>query len=294
MIAPDVVHLVTIKPVIYGGIAARLAGVPRVVAAISGLGFAFIQRGIAFTILRGVISVFYRLALGHPGTTVVFQNSADRDTVVRIAKLPIARTTLIRGSGVDLAVNRPVPRTRGEDVVVTMASRLLRDKGVVEYVDAARRLRGTGVNVRFLLAGDPDPGNPATVTAGELAEWRQLGIVELLGHCDDVNALFAASDVVVLPSYREGMPKVLLEAAACGRAVVTTDVPGCRDAIDPEVTGILVPARDPTALANAIERLARDATLRARYGAAGRALAEREFDLARVVEAHLQLYNTQA
>ena len=152
-------------------------------------------------------------------------------------------------------------------------------------------LKQRGLQARFWLVGDPDPGNPTSVDETELTQWRAAGAIELLGQREDIAQIFAQSHIVVLPSYREGLPKVLLEAAACGRAIVTSDVPGCRDAVEAGVTGILVPPRDELALADAIERLLRDAPLRERMGRAGRNLAEREFSIEKVVQTHLAIYS---
>jgi glycosyltransferase involved in cell wall biosynthesis len=288
-VRPDVVHLVTPKPVLYGGIAARLAGVPAVVAAVSGLGFVFIARGARAAVVRCLVRGMYRLALGSRNVKVVVQNGDDRESVARAASLESDRMTTIPGSGVDLSAYAPAPPPPGVPVVV-MAARLLRDKGVREFVAAARILRARGAPVRFPLLGDADAGNPTTIGDDELSAWRTTGDVELMGHRTDVAGVFARAHVVALPSYREGLPRVLIEAAACGRAVVTTDVPGCRDAIEPNVTGLLVPSRDVVALANAIERLVLDAELRERMGRAGRQLAERKFGIERVVSAHLEVY----
>ncbi|MBW6464230.1 MAG: glycosyltransferase family 4 protein, partial [Firmicutes bacterium] len=274
---PDLVHLVTIKPVLYGGLAARLAGVPAVVAAVSGLGTVFVSRGGRAGLVRRVVSVLYRLALGHRNLAVIFQNPDDRAALMRIGAVEAHQTRLIRGSGVALEDCPLVPEPEGCPVV-TMAARLLREKGVVEFVEAARLLAKRGIEVRFRLIGSPDPGNPTTITPEELATWRDEGLVELPGYRNDITAQYAQSHIVCLPSYYgEGLPKSLVEAAACGRAVVTTDMPGCRDAIEPGKSGVLVPARDAVALADAIQRLVEDGEQRRAMGRAGRELAEREF-----------------
>lgn len=288
-VRPDMVHLVTIKPVILGGIACRLLRIPSVVAAISGLGYVFVAQGIKASILRRVVSRLYRLALGGRRTRVIFQNADDQALMCRIAGLSPKQVRLIRGSGVDLTAFTFSPLPAGVPVVA-MASRLLRDKGVGEFVAAARMLRQRGVQARFWLVGETDPGNPATVADAEIKAWRQEGAVECLGHRSDMAAVLAQTHLVVLPSYREGLPKVLVEAAACGRAVITTDVPGCRDAIEPGATGLLVPPRNAKALAAAIEQLLGSPELLDKMGRAGRDLAEREFSIDKIVEAHLDIY----
>ncbi|MBE94420.1 glycosyltransferase family 4 protein [Marinobacter sp.] len=286
---PDLVHLITIKPILYGGIAARLAGVPAVIAAVSGLGTVFVAQSMAARARRVLISGLYRLALTQRRLTVVFQNPDDRDGLLAIGALNKDQVRMIRGSGVDLAKYSFVPEPGGTPVVV-MAARLLRDKGVYELVDAARLLKSRGVELVIRLIGAPDSGNPTSVEESEVAGWAAEGVVELLGYRTDVAQQYGAANIVCLPSYREGLPKGLVEAAACGRAVVTTDVPGCRDAIEPGVTGVLVPVKNPLALADAIQELIDAPERRLCMGKAGRELAERAFSIDRIVEQHLAIY----
>lgn len=288
---PQIVHLVTIKPVLYGGIAARLTRVPGMVAAISGLGFVFLSNSLKMKLVRAVVARLYRLALGHPNSRVIFQNASDRDLLKSLGAVRDAQVVMIRGAGVDLNEYRAQPEPPASPVVVTMVARLLRDKGVQEFVQAARLLRERGLPVTMQLVGGVDAGNPASATQDDVDAWQQEGCVRALGERSDVAALYAASHIAVLPSYREGLPKSLIEAAACARAVVTTDVPGCRDAIEPGETGLLVPVRDAQALADAIARLAEDPALRQSMGAAGRALAEREFNIDRVARIHVEIYD---
>lgn len=290
-VRPDVVHLVTIKPVLYGGIAARIARVPGMVAAISGLGFVFLSNSLKMRMVRAVVARLYRVALGHPNSRVIFQNANDRDLLKSLGAVRDEQVVMIRGAGVDLDAYRASPESPAPPVVVTMVARLLRDKGVREFVEAAAMLRARGVPVTMQLVGGLDAGNPASATQQEVDAWQRDGAVQALGERSDIAELYAASHIAVLPSYREGLPKSLIEAAACGRAVVTTDVPGCRDAIEPGQTGLLVPVRDAQSLADAIARLAEDAALRQRMGAAGRALAESEFDIKRVARVHVELYD---
>lgn len=287
---PDVLHLVTIKPVLYGGIAARLAPVKGVVAAISGLGFVFLASGFKARLMRGLVSLLYRLALGKDKLLAIFQNPDDRDALIKLGALASHKTVLIRGSGVRLSAYKVLPEPEGDAVVVTLAARLLWDKGVGEFVEAARVLKARGVNAVFQLVGDLDPDNPTSITLAELESWRSGKDVVVMGYRQDIANVFAASHLVVLPSYREGLPKVLVEAAACGRAVLTTDVPGCRDAIDPNVTGLLVPVRDVGALADAMEKLIKDPGGRQQIGKSGRELAEREFAIEKIVKQHLDIY----
>ena len=288
---PRIVHLVTIKPVLYGGIAARLTRVPGMVAAISGLGFVFLSNSLKMKLVRAVVARLYRLALGHPNSRVIFQNASDRDLLQSLGAVRDAQVVMIRGAGVDLNEYSAQPEPPAPPVVVTMVARLLRDKGVQEFVQAARLLRERGLPVTMQLVGGVDAGNPASATPDDVDAWQREGCVRALGERSDVAALYAASHIAVLPSYREGLPKSLIEAAACARAVVTTDVPGCRDAIEPGETGLLVPVRDAQALADAIARLVEDPALRQSMGAAGRTLAEREFNIERVARLQVEIYD---
>lgn len=288
-VKPDLLYLMTVKPILYGGIAARLAGVKAVVAAVFGMGFLFTDTGFRTRILRTLVSQLYHFALGQRNIRVIFQNPTDQALMTRLGGVAPQNTVLIKGSGVDLDRFAVCPEPEGRPVVL-MAARLLYDKGVIEYIEAVRELRRQGVDARFLLAGDRDDGNPSSVTARDIEAWKASGEVELLGFCKDMPVLLSGASVVVLPSYREGLPRVLEEAAACGRAIVTTDVPGCRDAIEPGTTGLLVPVREAPALAQAIRQLVEDRALRQRMGAAGRQLAERCYSVESIVAAHLALY----
>jgi len=286
---PDIVHLVTIKPVLYGGIAARLARVPSVVSAISGLGYIFIGSSPRSRILSWFAKPFYRLALGHRTQRVIFQNDSDRTTIEGLGVDLSGKVEMIPGSGVDLELYAPAPEPEGP-VTVLVASRLLRDKGIVEFVEAARILKGEGSPARFVLVGDAPKENPSSIGRDLLEAWKAEGAVEFWGYQSDMPEVYRQSHIVVLPSYREGFPKVLIEAAACGRPVVTTDVPGCRDAITADQTGRLVPVRDSAALAGAMRGLIEDRQTRLRMGIAGRALAERAFSVDQVTRRHLDIY----
>ena len=289
-VKPDIVHLVTIKPVLMGGIAARLASVSSVVVAISGMGFVFISQGFKARIRRLIVGQLYRLIFDRQGLIVIFQNEDDQASLIKLGQLSKEKTRLIRGSGVDLARYPLAPLPQGPPIVM-LAARLLVDKGVREFVQAARILKNNGSAARFVLVGEPDPGNPATVSDNELQHWVSEGVIQWWGLRNDIPQVFAASTLVVLPSYREGLPKVLVEAAACGRAVITTDVPGCRDAIEPNLTGLLVPVRDSQSLADAIKQLLDNPLLCEHMGQAGRKLAERSFDVREIVEQHIHIYD---
>lgn len=286
---PDIVHAVTIKPVLYGGIAARLAGVPAYVAAVSGLGYVFMRQQKGVDYVRIAATMLYRLALGHPNSRVIFQNTSDRQTLEDAGVVRPGQSVLIRGSGVDLDDFPYLPEPPGP-VVVLCVARLLEDKGINEYVKAARLSRDRDDGFRWLLAGSPDPGNPASIPESTVKAWHQEGVIEWLGERTDIAELHQQAHIAVLPSYREGLPKSLVEAAASGRAVVTSDVPGCRDAIEPGISGLLVPPRDAAALADAVRELALNDTRRAAMGRAGRQLAEQDFDVHKIVGKQLDVY----
>lgn len=287
---PDLVHLVTIKPVLYGGMAARATRVRAVVAAVSGLGTVFIAKSPMGRLRRWLVTRMYRSAFKLPQLTVIFQNSNDRDMLLTSRVVQKVNTRMIRGSGVDLDNYPCAPEPKSKPVIV-MAARLLKDKGVFEFVQAARILHGRGLDVDMRLVGSPDAGNPTSVTNEDLERWKQEGCVQLLGYRSDIAKQYAAANIVCLPSYYgEGLPKTLVEAAACGRAVITTNHPGCRDAIEPDVTGVLVPVKNAPALADAIQALIESPERRLRMGKAGRELAEKAFSIDRIVEQHLAIY----
>jgi glycosyltransferase involved in cell wall biosynthesis len=285
---PAIVHHVSIKPVIYGGIAAQLAGVPAVVSAISGLGSVFVASGAWGMARRAAVVVSYRAALRHRNARVIVQNEDDRSFVHRLGE---TRTSLIAGSGVDLSAFAPTPERTGEAVVV-LPARLLRDKGVVEFVEAARMCRRAGSSARFALVGPLDPDNPSAVSEGELRRWVSEKAVEWWGQRDDMPEVYRQAHLVALPSYREGLSKTLIEASASARPIVTTDVPGCRDVVKQGQSGLLVPARDAESLAQAMLSLLRDPALREKMGSAGRERAVREFGVESVIAQTLDVYES--
>lgn len=288
-IQPDVVHLVTIKPVLIGGLASILAKVPSIVYAISGLGFIFTNTMLKAKILRLGIIPLYRLALSAKNKTVIVQNLDDLRILRQYVAIPESQTTLIPGSGVDLKQFdfQPLPLT---NKIVLMACRLLADKGVYEFQKSAQLLKEKYPEVRFVLVGGIDPDNPASLTEQELNNWVENGDLEWWGHQMNMAEILRQATMVVLPSYREGMPKVLLEAQALGRPIVTTDVPGCREAIEDRKTGFLVQVKDEQSLANAIEKLIINDELCLEFSRNARALAEKKFDIEQVVKTHMNIY----
>jgi glycosyltransferase involved in cell wall biosynthesis len=288
---PDVVHAFTIKCAVYGSLAARLAGVPARVNAVAGMGYVFISDAPTARLLRPVVRALLKLALGGRNARLILQNPDDVALFQQAGLVDPAHIRLIPGSGVDCSRFASDPTRRpGERLRVLLPARLLWDKGLSEYVHAAHRLQSEGRPIDFLLAGDPDPGNPAAVPEADVRGWVGEGIVQWLGHVDDMPALLRSVDIVTLPSYREGLPKGLIEAAASGCALVTTDVPGCREVVAHEVDGLLVPVRDADALADAIARLQDDPALRQRLADAGRCKAVERFDEHIVVRGTLAVY----
>lgn len=288
-ISPDAVHLVTIKGAIYGGLVTRFKKIKVRVASISGLGFVFIDQGTKARIIRFLVTKLYRLALSSSNTKVIFQNENDKNIFIGHKIIKPEQSLTIRGSGVDLDTYKYLPEPSGEKVIMFLA-RLLKDKGLVEFCDAAILLKKSGFKGRFVLVGDIDLHNPNSITQAELNNYVSSGYIEHRGFSNNVPEIIAQSHIMVLPSYREGLPKSLIEAAACGRAVITTDVPGCRDAITPNETGILIPIKSSEAIVKAIQTLCDSSDERITMGKKGRRLAESCFDIADVINIHLSIY----
>jgi glycosyltransferase involved in cell wall biosynthesis len=290
---PSLVHTVTIKPVLYTGLALKTISqnIPFV-AAISGLGYVFTANTLRAKLTRLIVSAFYKVALSQKYKTVIFQNTSDENILTKVASLAPNDKVLIKGSGADLSVYSHLPEKSDANIKIVMACRLLREKGVYVYIEAAKIVKKHYPDTEFLLVGTPDLENPNTVKKVEIVQWVCDGTINYLGHRNDIPSVFTNSNIVCLPSfYGEGVPKVLIEAAACGRAIVTTDNPGCKDAIINGVTGIAVPVRDVQSLASAIIKLLDEPALRISMGVKGRYFAEQEFDVRSVVTKHLDIYN---
>lgn len=286
---PDLVELATIKPVMYGGLSARLARVPKVTYWMTGLGYVFIRQGLKAAVVKAGVELAYRFSFGHKRCRTIFENPDDQAVFIKRNLVPQKNTTVIRGAGVDLKQFLPLPEPSGIPLVI-LASRMLWDKGIGEFVDASRILKKDGVKARFVLVGDSDPGNLAAVPVEQLELWHNEKIIEWWGHQKNMPDVFASANIVCLPSYREGLPKVLIEAAACGRTIVTTDAPGCREIVKHNENGLLVPVRDSEALAAALKRLIENPTLRLRMGKRGREIAVVEFSVEKVVDETLAVY----
>ena len=287
---PDLVHHVALKPVVFGGFAARWTGIPCVVSAVAGLGFVFTSRSPRARLLRPALRRLLGMVLRGEKHRVIVQNQDDRDAVVLGGLVPAESVVVIRGAGVPTDIFHPAERPAGLPIVVLVA-RLLWDKGVGEFVQAAAALKSRGIGAHFRLIGSPDPDNPAAIPQWQLEAWQATGVVECMGQRDDVPELLRKAAVFCLPTrYGEGVPRSLLEAAATGLALVATDAPGCREVVRHRETGLLVPPGDQRALEAALTELLEDAGLRARLGAAARALVEREFALPRVIAETLAVY----
>jgi glycosyltransferase involved in cell wall biosynthesis len=286
---PSLVHHVTIKPVLYGTLAARLAKVPAVVNAISGLGFVFLARGWLSALIRGAVLTSYRWLFSRKCLWVIVQNHDDYHYLLDEGCLRKEKIELIRGSGVDLAHFSVHPEPQQLPLVV-LPARMLWDKGVGEFVTAARQLKYQGVKARFALVGGIDLNNPKSVPARQLAAWARQRDIEWWGNRQDMAEIFTQANIICLPSYREGLPKVLLEAAASGRCIVTTDVPGCREVVMEGENGLLVPARESEPLAKALKRLIEHPELRNTMGYKGRTMAESDFAIEQVIEKHMSIY----
>lgn len=287
---PDIVHHVALKPVIYGSIAAGALGLRGVVNALGGLGYVFSAHGLRAKLLRLLVQPALRIALRGGCTRIIVQNRDDFRRIVAMGWADASRIRLIRGAGVDPALYPQVQPGEGLPLVI-LPARLLREKGVGEFVDAARLLRARGIKARFALVGSPDPENPSSVSQDEIDSWIKQGAVEYWGWREDMPKVFAMAQIVCLPTfYGEGIPKSLIEAAAAGSAIVTTENPGCQEIVQPGVSGWVVPVRDVAALAEALKQAIERPDLRQQYSAAARALIVTDFSMERVTSETLAIY----
>ena len=287
LVKPNVIHLVTIKPVLYGGVLGRILGIPTLVA-ISGMGYLYKKGKNRF--LRFISNQVYKFIFSNKNVRLIVQNINDKNVLDGLKKIDQNSIVLIPGSGVDL-LKFYYSKPNIEEIIFLMPCRMLWDKGVKEFVEAAEKIKEKYPEVKFVLSGPYEDRNPRKVPLAYLKELNKDGVVNWIGEIDDMVNIYKASTVVVVPSYyNEGMPKVLLEAAACGRASITTNMPGCRDAIEENLTGLLVPQQDVTALTEAMEKLILDSSSIERMSYLARAKAEREFSIDKVVAKHIDLY----
>ena len=289
-IKPDIVHHVAMKPALYGSLAARRARVPGVVNALMGLGYVFSSDDATARFLKPFVRLAFRAAMVTSSSRVIVQNADDAALLRKDRLAREEAIQLIVGSGVDLAAFPMSPEPDGR-VRVVLPARLLRDKGIFEFIEAARILKADGVDAEFVLAGAPDNSNPSSVTDANIAQWVGEGLVTYLGWSDDMAPVLSKATIVCLPSYREGLPKVLLEAAATGRAIVTTDVPGCREVVRYGENGWLVAARSGVALADGLRRAIANPDLRQRYALAGRKVVEDHHSIHAINQQTLRVYS---
>lgn len=286
---PDICHVVTIKPYLYGGIISRLLRVPCLVSAVSGLGTIFISKNLKNKFLRFFLYPIFKFAFNHPNQKIILHNKDDENLLIKWGVLNKKNVEIIKGSGVNIENFKNTKEPSGIPVICFVA-RLLAEKGINEFISAARILISKGVQAKFYIAGDLDLHNPSGLTNDNLKRINEERVVELLGYQKNIPALFAKSHIVCLPSYREGLPKTLIEAAAASRAIVTTDVPGCRDAIIPNKTGLLAPVKDIKKLADAIEWLIKNPQERIAMGKAGRKFATEKFAIEIIIKDHFDIY----
>jgi glycosyltransferase involved in cell wall biosynthesis len=298
---PDLVHNFTVKCAVYGGLAARLAGVPAVVNAVAGMGYVFTSNSAKARLLRPLIKAMMRATLDNQRSLLILQNPDDAEIFSRSKLVAAHRIQVIRSSGVNTTRFRPIQRAQGKRPLrVLLAARLLWEKGIQEYVDAATALKAQGRDIEFLLAGMPDPGNPRSVSEAQAQQWADAGTLVWLRHVEDMPALFETVDVMALPSYyREGVPKSLIEGAAAGLALITTNLPGCREVVTRHgVDGLIVEPRNAASLADLIARLDDDRALLRTLGASAREKALADFDerlvIQRTVDAYEQLLRPKA
>jgi glycosyltransferase involved in cell wall biosynthesis len=286
---PDIIHLIALKPIVIGAIAARIYGKAQVVCAPIGMGYLFSSSDRKARFLQPIIRFVLRRILKLQNTHVIIENDEDCESLVSGNFVQKSNIHVIKGAGVDLDLYQSTPENL-ETQVVTMFARVLQDKGVLDYVEAAKIVRQEFPNAEFQLVGDCDPGNPTSFSEYQVRAWESAGSIKWLGYRTDVLALLASSNIVCLPSYREGLPKTLIEACAAQRAIVATDVTGCREVVSHGSNGLLVPVRNPEKLAEAISQLLGDQLQRTVFAKNGRSRAENEFASPIVIKQTLAVY----
>ena len=288
-IKPDIVHAITIKPIIFGGFLAKFFSSISFVASVSGLGYLFISSDLKALLIKFFAKLLFRFVFSKEKLKVIFQNQEDLNTLSKICKLNLKKTALIRGSGVDLDFFKPV-QSKSDSNNILFASRLLKSKGVIEFIESAKRMKSK--NLKFMIAGMLDKENPDCISIEQINNWERSGIIKYCGYIENMRDLICDSKIVVLPSYYgEGLPKILIEAAACGKPVVTTDHQGCRDALIPNKTGLLIPIKDSKALTSALIKLLSSPNLCEKMEIAARKFAVKNFDIKNVNAKHLSIYS---
>jgi len=291
-VRPDIVHHVALKPVLYGTLIARILRIKIIINALGGLGSLFISETSRMRGLQKIIIFLLRHLLNQKSQKLIVQNQEDYTLWQSKAQLSSARLILIPGSGVDIDHFKPRQHTPNLIPLIVCASRMLWDKGIGELASAARILKQKQLKFRLLLCGSIDDQNPSTIEKSTLINWQKEELLEWLGHIEDIAPIYQSADIAVLPSYREGLPKTLLEAAACALPILTTDVPGCRDIVHHQVNGLLVPAKNSQAIADALELLIKNQSLCQFYGKSGRIRVEKEFADQLIIAQTLKLYSS--
>jgi len=287
---PDVVHHVALKPVMYGSLAARFFKNIRFVNAISGMGYIF-SNSEKDTGLRKLVKQIFKIAFNNKRLHFIFQNEDDKALILNLNVVHPKQCHIIQGSGIDLKEFLYTPEPQTDVIKIIYTGRLLWDKGIGELTEAAHTLKKKyGDKIQIILAGGIDPENRAFITEKQILEWQEKGIIKWVGFQSDIYKLLTDAHIIVLPSYREGLPKSLIEACAVGRPIVTTDVPGCRDVVENGVNGFLVPFKNSAALANALEKLVDDKELRVAMGKMGREIAEQKFSIESVLDKTFAIY----
>lgn len=290
---PDIVHQIASKPILYGSLLAIFTRKPAIINAPVGMGYVFSSKDSIARILKPIISIGYSLLLNPRRSKVIFENSDDLNNAIKINAVKATDAVLIRGAGVNINHLKPTIKSTRVPIVVLVA-RMLRDKGIVEFFKAARLLETQGVHARFVLVGDPDPGNPASVSEEQLRSWNGKHGIEWWGWRENIDEVLHQANIACLPSYREGLPKSLLEAAACGLPIVTTDTVGCREVVTNGVNGFLVQPRDFEGLASALKILIENPILQIQMGKCSRKLAEIEFSSEKIIKETLAVYHKLA
>lgn len=290
-VGPDLIHHVTIKPIIYGSLAARLAKIPATVNAVSGLGHVYISESFKTKLVRKITNFGYALSAKHPHARFIFQNTDDEGFFLNNRLVTKEKSHIIPGSGVCMQTYQPLPLPAQEKLVIVLAARMIREKGIQEFVEAASLLK-TRTHLEFVLVGGVDTGNPSAITEQALLAWNQLPNVSWWGYQADMQKVLSQCHIACLPSYREGSPRFLIEAAACGRAIITTDTPGCRDLVNPGVNGLLVPVKDAKALSEAIAKLTDNPAILEKMGLASRALVESRYSQESVLSDTFEVYHS--
>lgn len=289
---PDIAHLITIKAYLYGGIVSRITKVPSLVTAVAGLGILFNQKKLKNIFFQILLYPLFKIAFNHRNQKIIFQNKGDIKILKNWIGIGAKKIELIHGSGVNLSEFKKIEETNNKIINICMASRLLHDKGVFDYISAARKIKEKGIKAIFYLAGDLDLQNSKSLSENDLYKIKIEKIVKYIGYQKDIAKLYAKSNIICLPSfYGEGLPKSLIEAAAASRAIVTTNVPGCRDAVISELSGLIIPPKNSKKLADAIEFLIKNPDIRISMGKAGRRLAEKKFSIQTVIKKHILIYD---